>query len=148
MIYFIDEDVNETEPYVYHMRFLGYEATVIDNADDAFELLVNASDIDAVILDVMLATKKSESSRFNALSTNNFVTTGLKLLDDLVQQGNENNAGKIPEKVVLFSAATRQEIVSQITSKKEEHGVIYLNKLEYDDVDDFAEIIIELINGG
>lgn len=148
MIYFIDEDVNETEPYVYHMKYLGYESKIIDNADDAFEVLINADDIEAIILDVMLATKPSGSSRFNAVSTNNFVTTGLCLLDDLVQQKSGEISNGIPDRIILFSAATRKEIVDQIRKKKDEYNITYLNKLDYDDVDDFAEIVTKVISGG
>lgn len=146
MIYFVDEDVNETEPYAYHMNYLGYKTTIIDNADDAFHILINAQDIEAIVLDVMLATKQSADSMFRAIDTNNFVTTGLKLLEELTDQLQNHDNVKIPKKVILFSAATRQEIVNQITQSKERYGVEYLNKLDYDDVDDFADKIMEVIN--
>lgn len=145
MIYFVDEDVKETEPYIYHLRFLGFDATIIDNADDAFEHLVTASDIDAIVLDVMLSTRNSSASRFDAISTNNFVTTGLKLLDDLVQQRQGDGTKQIPNKVVLFSAATRPEVVSMICAKRDFYKIPYLNKMEYDEVDRFAKMIQNVI---
>lgn len=142
MIYFVDEDVNETEPYAYHLGVMGYDTMIIDNADDAFNILICAEDIEIIILDVMLATKKEKDSLFSPVSTNNFVTTGLELLDQLVNQVDEVAKNAIPEKVIFFSAATRPEIVSKIQKKANQHGVWYLDKLEYDDVDNFAEKII------
>jgi CheY-like chemotaxis protein len=147
MIYFVDEDVNETEPYTYAMQCLGYETTVLENADDAFECLVKAQDIEAIILDVMLATKGGETSRFDASTTNNFVTTGLKLLDDLVQQRGRDGTNKIPNKIILFSTALKPDIVNLINTATDFHGIIFLNKLHYDEVSRFAEKVLTVVRG-
>jgi CheY-like chemotaxis protein len=145
MIYFVDEDVKESEPYIYHLKYLGFDATIIDNADDAFDRLVVANDIEVIVLDVMLSTRSGDKSRFDAISTNNFVTTGLKLLDDLVQQRQNDGTLKIPNRVVLFSAATRPEIVSLICAKRDLYKIRYLNKMEFDEVNRFAEEIKNVI---
>lgn len=145
MIYFVDEDVNETEPYVYHMQSLGFKTRVLENADDAFDCLVKAQDIEVIILDVMLAARVSGSSRFDASSTNNFVTTGLKLLEDLVQQRGDDGSNAIPQKIILFSAAARPEVVNLISSARDTYKIVYLNKLDYDEVGEFADIVLSII---
>ncbi len=107
MIYFVDEDMNELEPFAIELMNRGYEVSMIGDADEAFSALIDAKAIDAVILDVMLATKENGVSQYNAVDTNNFITTGLSLLDDLVEQFKEKNRHGDPESCNLFCSSKR-----------------------------------------
>ncbi len=145
MIYFVDEDINETEPFAIELQNRGYKTTILCNADEAFSALINANDIEAVILDVMLATSEEGNSRYNAVETENFITTGLSLLDDLVDQFKEREDNAIPDKVILFSAAQRKWVVDMIITKASHYQIEYLDKKFYDDTFIFADKIVEII---
>ncbi len=145
MIYFVDEDVNEMIPFAIELENRGYKYKMLSNADEGFAELVSATDVQAVILDVMLATEEKSKSRFDAIRTNNFVTTGLVLLDDLVEQYIVRNCTDLPRKVIIFSAAQRREIVGKIEEKATQYEISYLDKKEYDDTFTFAEKVEEIM---
>lgn len=145
MIYFVDEDINELEPFAIELKNRGYEITILSDADEAFSVLINANDIEAIILDVMLATAEDDKSRYNAVDTNNFATTGLTLLDDLATQYKEKGDDTIPKKVIIFSAAQQGWIVNKIESKSKKHVIEYLDKKTYDDTFTFADKIEEIM---
>ncbi len=145
MIYFVDEDVNEMIPFAIELENRGYPYKMLSNADEGFVALVTATDVQAIILDVMLATEEKTKSRFDSISTNNFVTTGLVLLDDLVEQYKSRKCNDIPKKVVIFSAAQRKDLVGKIEDKAAQYGISYLDKKDYDDTYSFAEKLEEIM---
>lgn len=145
MIYFIDEDVNENEPFRIGLNMKGYEVKAISTADEAYEILRVASDPQAIILDVMLASRGDKTSLFDPVTTQNYVVTGLTLLKLLVEDKEVKKRGKIPSRVILMSTVQYPEIVKQIQDVANEYGIPYLDKLDYDDMFLFAEKIDELV---
>lgn len=146
MIYFVDEDINETEPFAIELQNRGYQTTILCDADEAFRALLNAKSIKLIFLDVMLATEENGISRYSASETDSFITTGLALLDDLVNQFRQRGDTTIPQKVVLLSAAQRNWVVNKINEKVEEYGIKYWDKKDFDDTFIFAEQVIKLLS--
>lgn len=145
MIYFVDEDIHEIELYAIELDNRGYQTVILRNADEAFATIPKAKNIELIILDVMLATSGGKTSRYTSFQTDSFVTTGLFLLEELVDQHSSNKCLGIPEKVVLFSAASMVWVVEKINNAKEKHGIHYLDKKEYDDAFQFGEDIEKIL---
>lgn len=145
MIYFVDEDIHEIELYSIEMDNRGYQTVILKNADEAFEIIPKAKNIELIILDVMLATSDGKTSRYTSYQTDSFVTTGLSLLEELVEQNKNIKCLGIPEKVVLFSAASMVWVVEKINQAKERHEIHYLDKKDYEDAFQFGEDIEKIL---
>lgn len=145
MIYFVDEDKNELEPYVYELEGRGYDCQILRNADRAYDVLVGATDIQVVVVDVMLATANARTSRFDAISTENFVTTGLKLIEELIANQPQGQ-NVFPSKAVFFSSARIEQVVSRIEKMSATYNIPYLDKNEFSCTPDFADALINHID--
>ena len=145
MIYYVDEDIDETDPFVVELMKAGYNVKILNNADTAFEALIEADDIEVVILDVMLATAGGNVSRYSAKDTNDFVTTGLVLLDDLTQQYKAKGEDVIPKRVIIFSGAQQEDVKTRIENAAKKYHLQYLDKKDYDDSFSFIDKIDSII---
>jgi len=143
MIYFVDEDSTQLTPYIVELELRGYQVVPIDNADDAYKVLSGASDIQLVILDIMLAAGPSGTSRFSRERTHDFILTGLALLEDL----NNTNAAHFPRRVVVFSMANQDWVVNDIRKAAEQYQIAYLQKRDYPSPFGFGEKIAEILKG-
>lgn len=145
MIYFVDEDKNELEPYVYELEARGYTCQILRNADLAFDHLVTANDIEIVIVDVMLSTAESGRSRFDAVSTRNFIITGIRLLEELIEHQERKHSiePSFPKKAILYSSARIEEVVSEIENVSSTYNIPYLDKNSFVYTPDFADAIIK-----
>ena len=145
MIYFVDEDKIDIDPYAMYLSSLGHKVKLLHDADEAYNTLIEANDIELIILDVMLATAEGENSRYSPQDTHFFTITGLTLLDDLVSYykngANRKASNIIPNKVILFSAATSSKIVNLINNKVQAYNIEFLPKDDYDEVDLFYQKI-------
>ena len=138
MIYFVDEDVSQVRPFVTELLLRNYEVECIRDADEAFRKLSRVTACDAVIIDVMLAVEfAAESSRYTRESTVEFTRTGLRLLEDLI---NENSA-LFPRRAILFSMATSRELVAEVERISSRHSVPFLRKSEFGTPHAFGERI-------
>ena len=147
MIYFIDEDTMENEHFVIELEERGYEVKIIENADDGLKELKKAkvNEVEAVILDVMLATDEKEKSSFGARETGNFVTTGLVLLDRISNIWREKKMKHLIKRVILISAAQEEQLIRDILGKANEYKISFLKKIDYSNSIDFADDIERVI---
>jgi ActR/RegA family two-component response regulator len=141
MIYLIDEDFIELRSFVLELKLRGFEVQQLLDADEAYVRLKEESNIELAIIDVMLSTAESSSSRYDRIQTNNFVTTGLSLLKDL----SSDNPLCFPKKAVLFSHASIPTLVQKIQKVSDDCKIQYLDKNDYDNPYDFANEIEEII---
>ena len=145
MIYFIDEDYRKLRALASELKtFHGFETKIIRDADSAYRELcdVKESDVDLVIIDVMLAVKADgESSRYSREETDDFHQTGIVLLDDLALV----NPGVFPRKSVYFTHASSSDLVKEITASAKKHNIRMLKKKDYDTAYDFGIEIVGII---
>ncbi len=101
-IYFVDEDYSKLFSWIMELEFRGYQVRALEDADRALKVLLQAQDIDWVIIDVMLAASEQPDSRYEEDRTDQGLTTGLVLLNDLCELRPE----LFPSRVQLLTAAT------------------------------------------
>lgn len=142
MIYIVDEDVIQLRPYAMELKILGYEVKQIDNADAAFDILCQASDVELVLVDIMLATGDSKTSRYDRESTDDFLKTGLLLLDDLYK----HNQTLFPSKLAIFSMGSQNWLVTKIKEASSKYKIPYLRKRDYPSPYQFGQKIHDLLN--
>lgn len=144
MIYFVDEDYRKLRALVSELKFNGYEAKIIRDADTAFIELseVTPDVVDLVLIDVMLAAKPDENnSKYPRDKTDDYHKTGLLLLEDLVHV----NPDVFPKKAAYLTHASNKELISLITISVKKHDIKMLRKKDYDTAYDFGETIVEII---
>lgn len=144
MIYFVDEDYRKLRALVSELKFNGYEAKIIRDADTAFVELseVTLEAVDLVLIDVMLAANADEkNSKYPRDKTDDYHKTGLLLLDDLVHI----NPTVFPKKASYLTHASNNELISLITISAKNHDIKMLRKKDYDTAYDFGQNIVKII---
>jgi CheY-like chemotaxis protein len=142
-IYFVDEDSYKYDAWLEELRFRGYEVVEFTNADDAFAHLVVANDVELAIIDVMLSAAPQGSDRFTRERTDDYLETGLALLNDLVQQRD----GVFPARSVLLTNTIN---VSTFRSAREcavAHSIELLEKSSIDSPFHFGDRVEEILDG-
>jgi DNA-binding response OmpR family regulator len=80
-ILWLDNDIKQTEPYVYELQRQGHDVSVVKKITDCENLLnapANSSGYDLLILDVMIPTKtEAEEQQYDPDSTDRGNITGL-----------------------------------------------------------------------
>jgi len=140
MIYFVDEDLIQLEAFKVELKILGYKVDSLSDADQAYHVLSKCSsnELDIAIIDVMLAADiDATKSKYNRSRTDDYLQTGLRLLDDLCKI----NPNVFPKKAMLFSMASDTALLSDITATSEKYNVPFLDKNKYSDALEFGEII-------
>ncbi len=91
MIFFVDEDSSAFGAWILELEVRGHSVQIIRNADAAFVRLceVNESEVNLVVIDVMLAVADPASTRFGGERTDDNLETGLYLLKDLCEQNGD-----------------------------------------------------------
>ena len=140
MIYFIDDDVNQMWPFRNELEEQGYQVKALRNADEAFDHLEQAQDIELVIMDVMIGTGPKQTSRFSAAETDDFLKTGLVLVDKLMQK----NASKLQKRLLVFSMAHQIPLVGEIEKTVNKYNITYLRKPDYADPYEFCKKLAAL----
>ncbi len=150
MIYFVDEDYRKLRVLVSELKINGFDAKIIRDADTAFAELseVDKSNVDLVIIDVMLAAKvNGNTSKYSREQTDDYHKTGLLLLDDLALA----NPSVFPKYAIYLTHASNDVLVKNISISANKYGIKMLRKKDYDTAyyfgEDVAKIIKEL-NGG
>jgi hypothetical protein len=143
MIYFVDEDVVQLEPFKIELEILGFEVCILQDADEAYEVLcVPNEELELAIIDVMLAADFDiERSRFDRESTRDFLETGLVLLEQLKAVNPEN----FPRRAMLFSTATNTDLVQAVTQVAATNNIPYLDKNNYVNAWEFGQKVEETI---
>ena len=142
MIYFIDEDENELRSFAVELKLRGYDTKQLLNADEAFDVLITVDDVELAILDIMLSTGEGKTSRYSREKTQDFIKTGLILLDDLVSQ----KPDVFPKRVVIFSHARAESLVGLIRAAASDYHIPYLDKNDYDNSYDFGNKVQNILN--
>ena len=129
MIVIVDEDVKQMDPLKRELQIREFEVELIDDAEDAYSRLAGTGDeLDLAIIDIMLrGPGQATSERFTRARTEDFIKTGLYLLEDLIAVNSEN----FPSKAVLFSTALDEKLVAAIERAAKEYPVEYLPKMDY-----------------
>lgn len=140
MIYFVDDDVNQMRPFRDELEEQGYQITTLRNADEALKCLEQANDIELVITDVMIGTAPSEDSRFTSEETENFLITGLILIDKLMK----NHATQLKNHLIIFSMGHQSFVVEKIEEIVKKYNIQYLRKSDYADPYEFCKKLAEL----
>jgi CheY-like chemotaxis protein len=140
MIYFVDDDVNQMRPFRDELEEHGYSIKALRNADEALLCLKQVDDIELVIMDVMIGTGPSESSAFNRAETDDFLITGLVLIDKLMKA----NESKFSKNMVIFSMAHQPIVTERIKERAEKFHINYLRKSDYADPYKFCKKLAEL----
>jgi DNA-binding response OmpR family regulator len=141
MIYIVDEDVIQLRPYAIELEIRGYNVKQLNNADCAYRILSQAKDIEFVLLDIMLATEDSNTSRYKREETRDFIKTGLLLLEDL----NLANPEYFPSHVAVFSMGSQEWLVKEIIKSTINNNIPYLRKREFPSPYLFGDKIEELL---
>lgn len=141
MIYVVDEDSSQLTPYLVELELRGYQVYPIDNADDAYKQLSGASDIELVVLDIMLAAGPASTSRFSREKTRDFILTGLAVIEELAKV----NSKHFPSDIVVFSMANQDWAVSEIRKITNQYQIPYLQKRDYPSPFAFGETITQIL---
>ncbi len=139
MIYFVDEDVMQIETFKIELILMGYEVNNLLDADEAFNVLSKAdAKLELAIIDVMLAADiDSERSKYNRDRTEDYLKTGLCLLDDL-----KNARPDIfPRKAVLFSMASDLQLLQTIRKISMDYGIPFFDKNKFTSAINFGTTI-------
>ena len=147
MIYLVDEDLSDVEVYSDIFREEGYETRIIEDADEAYDVLVGATNVQGIILDVMLATGVSQTSRFDSIETNNYTQTGLALAKRLKLAHTESGRPPNYSRIILFSNATENGFLSSIKETVDDLKISYFAKYDETDPFDIASKMLRVIQG-
>lgn len=138
MIYFADEEFNRIRSKLHYLTDVGQlEVKHLRDAEVAYNTLISADDIELIIIDVMFAA----GGRYDREKTDGYSTTGLLLVRDLLVARPDIPASRI----VLFSSATRQDIVGRIRTMAKEDGVQYRSKSDFSTPSDFLAYVQALL---
>jgi hypothetical protein len=145
MIYFVDEDYSAFGAWVVELQLRNLEVSCIWNADDAFQQLHDApmDSVDLVIIDVMLAVREADNQRFSVKRTDEYLETGLCLLDDLVK----SNPNVFPKRAVLLTNTIRRSTIRAAQSRSNKLHVPLWLKSQIDSPVEFGDRVVALVNG-
>jgi ActR/RegA family two-component response regulator len=137
MIYIVDEDIANLRAYVCELEFRELKVKQLQHADAGFKKLTSMTESwEFAVIDVMLGTA-ANGSGFTRADTEDFVTTGLSLIEKIrAKMGDETL-----KKIVIFSMASSQDVVQKITAFADKTGIKYLRKSEYSNPADFGDFI-------
>jgi hypothetical protein len=109
LIYFIDEDHAAYGAWIAELRLRGYSVRLISNADEAFRQLVEVESVEVVVIDIMLAVEDVRTTQFTVERTDDFLETGLRLLEDLTAA----NPLVFPRRAVLLTNTLNEATFSE-----------------------------------
>lgn len=134
-IYFIDEDHPILQSWLIELEFRGFSVRSISDADRAFALLEHATDVEWVIIDVMLAASEQRDSRYPEERTEQGLIAGLTLLRDLCKV----RPDIFPRKAHLLTAATNKEPYMAARECANELGITLTRKTDVEGPRDFGD---------
>lgn len=141
-IYFIDEDYPTLWPWILELELRDQRVVPILDADRAFHILRSATDIEWVIIDVMLAGSEQLDSQYTENRTDQGLTTGLVLLQDLCQI----RPDVFPAKAHLLTAATNRHPYQAANRMSRELNVPLTLKTDIEGPADFGDVVLKAIN--
>lgn len=141
VIYFIDEDVPYVTEYSVPLKLRNKAVQILPNADLAYNVLETANDIELAVVDIMLATEAKEVSRFGRVETEDFLRTGLLLIEFLTDLRPE----VFPHRLVVLTAASDYKLLKSIRDTCEPKNIEILRKMDYSSPTKLADKIQSLI---
>lgn len=126
MIFIVDEDVIQMSSLKTEFEIRGYDVTIIDNADDAWNTIININDIEAIIIDVMLAAKPS-LSRYDCEKTQDYTITGIVLAEDFLLEYHDKYNGKI----IYLSHTNENGLLTEIHKSSKKNTIPFFRKRDY-----------------
>lgn len=137
MIYFVDEDHTAYEAWIVELEVRGHAVQTVTNADEAFALLVDsrAEHAELVVIDVMLAVEDPGTSRFTPERTDDYLETGLRLLEDLSDQ----LPNAFPTRAVLLTNTTNHTTFREAKRVSQQQNVELWRKSEIYSPVDFGD---------
>jgi hypothetical protein len=121
VIYFVDEDSVAYGAWIAELKLRGFEVKPLRSADQAFDLLwnVEAGGVELVIIDVMLAVDDVSRQQFSREATDNYLESGLRLLEHLSLQ----NEAVFPRRALLLTNTINKSTLSAARKVSAEYGV-------------------------
>jgi CheY-like chemotaxis protein len=139
-IFFVDDDASAYRAWLAELELAGFTVEAVTNADAAFNRLwnVDADDVALVVIDVLLAVE-DHTSRFSEERTRNYLETGLRLLDELVEQ----NSAVFPRRAVLLTSSMSYETLGSVRRTCAEYAIPLWRKSEIVSPLDIRDRIVE-----
>lgn len=127
MIYFVEEDVPYAKEFSVPLILRGYDVEILPDADTALARLDRATDIELVVIDIMLATRDAVNSQFKPDETDGFLLTGLNLMFHL----SAKRGDIFPRRFVVLTAASELTISNRLVGVCRNMRVPILRKGDY-----------------
>lgn len=145
MIYFVDEDYGAYESWIAELVLRNLNVTPLRSADEAFNVLwnVSADEVELVIIDVMLAVDDVDDARFSVELTDDYLESGLRLLENLVEQNGE----VFPQRAVLLTNTINDATLAAARKVGGQYGVDLWDKREIMSPLAFGDRVEEAIGG-
>jgi hypothetical protein len=140
-IYFVDEDYPALAAWIEELRLRQHFVVTIGSADEAFGLLVGRTDIDLAIIDVMLAVENVDEGRFSRERTDEYLQTGLCLLEDLAMQLPDI----FPRRAVLLTNTINDETYRAAVQMSRKCKIPLWGKYEIESPFEFADRVGALV---
>lgn len=136
-IYFVDEDYPKFRAWLLELEYRNLRVQPLEDADRAFAVLEVATDIEWVIIDVMLAASEREVSRYEVGRTDGSLETGLVLLRDLCRV----RPDVFPHRAQLLTNTTNDSTYRAARQCAFDHGIELIDKVSVDGARDFGDRI-------
>lgn len=119
MIMFVDDEAWRNEAYVLELKYAGYQVEYVREADAAWQCFEqNQEDIQAVVLDILMAPGKRYGDRTEAYGG---LRTGVLLFRDM--------RANRPDLPAVFLTNLRYDQMAEDLAS--ERNVLFLRKLDY-----------------
>jgi hypothetical protein len=144
VIYFVDEDCVAYWAWIAELKLRDFEVKPLRSADQAFDLLwnVSADGVELVIIDVMLAVDDVSREQFSREATDNYLESGLRLLEHLSHQ----NETVFPHRALLLTNTISQSTLSAARKVGAEYGVELWDKRQIMSPMVFGDRVVEAIS--
>jgi len=128
MIYFVDEDFGAYESWIAELELRGFHVKSLRSADEAFAALwgIALEDVELVIVDVMLAVDDIDDPKFSVELTDGYLESGLRLLENLVQQ----NPNVFPQRAVLLTNTINDKTLGAAADVSKRYAIELWDKRE------------------
>lgn len=137
-VYFVDEDYPKFKAWLLELEYRNMTVRPITDADRAYQVLLEANDVEWVVIDVMLAASEKESTRFDAGRTDGSLETGLVLLRDLC----DARPDVFPRRAQLLTNTTNQTTYRAAQQCAAEFSIDLIDKTSVDGARDFGDKIV------
>ncbi|NYI28218.1 hypothetical protein [Sulfitobacter geojensis] len=123
------------------LRLRNRSVDSLPNADIAYETLEKANDVELAVIDIMLATEDKGVSKFSRTETEDFLKTGLLLIDYLANA----RPDVFPRRFVVLTAASDRKLLKAIRDRCGPRKIEILRKMDYSSPVSLADKIESLL---